>query len=130
MVIQPKYLLDTNMCIYLMRGVPVHVLNHFKNKLIGEVTISAITWAELQRGLNVHQSKAIFDKLEALLSILPFDSQAGVKFGELMRTKKYKANFDTLIASHALALDLILVTNNEKDFAHFEELKIQNWTKE
>lgn len=129
-MIKPKYLLDTNICIYLMKHQPQSVIEKFATCQVGEVAISAITWGELQRGLYTHQSKQQFDALESLLLILPFDANAGVIFGEVMRTKKVKANFDTLIASHALSGNLVLVTNNETDFKPFADefsLTVENW---
>lgn len=127
MVIVPKYMLDTNICIYLMKNTPPSVVQKFSECFVGEVVMSAITWAELQRGLNVHQSAETFQKLSSLIKILPFDDKAGEVFGKLMQTGKHKANFDTLIASHAIALNLILVSNNEKDFTDFD-LTVENWT--
>ncbi|MDO4224152.1 MAG: type II toxin-antitoxin system VapC family toxin [Acinetobacter sp.] len=126
MVIQPKYMLDTNICIYLMKHTPPSVIQRFKACFAGEVVMSAITWAELQRGLNIHQSQQVFDELARLIKIIPFDDKAGAMFGKVMQTKQFKANFDTLIASHAMALNLILVTNNEQDFSQFD-LTVENW---
>lgn len=126
MVIAPKYMLDTNICIYLMKHTPPSVVERFSQCFVGEVVMSAITWAELQRGLNIHQSKSAFDKLSAVIKILPFDDKAGEVFGKLMQTGKHKASFDTLIASHVISQGLILVSNNEKDFAGFE-LVVENW---
>ncbi len=123
-------MLDTNICIYLMKHQPQSVIERFSQCQIGEVAVSAITWAELLRGLYTHQTKAQFDVLERLLLILPFDIKASEKFGEVMRTKQVKANFDTLIASHALAENLIIVTNNEADFKPFAthfNLTVENW---
>ncbi len=126
MVIAPKYMLDTNICIYLMKHTPPSVVERFSQCFVGEVVMSAITWAELQRGLTIHQSKEAFDKLSAAIKILPFDDKAGEMFGRLMQSGKHKASFDTLIASHAMSLGLVLVSNNEKDFAEFE-LVVENW---
>lgn len=126
MVIAPKYMLDTNICIYLMKHTPPSVVERFGQYFVGEVVMSAITWAELQRNLTIHQSKEAFDKLSAIIKILPFDDKAGEMFGRLMQTGKHKASFDTLIASHAISLGLVLVSNNEKDFAGFE-LAVENW---
>ncbi len=123
-------MLDTNICIYLMKHQPKSVIERFSQCQVGEVAISAITWAELLRGLHTHQTEQQFEALKKLLLILPFDIKASEKFGEVMRQKVVKANFDTLIASHALSKNLIIVTNNESDFKPFAEnfdLKIENW---
>ncbi|ULJ64269.1 type II toxin-antitoxin system VapC family toxin [Wielerella bovis] len=126
MVITPKYMLDTNICIYLMKHTPPSVVQRFSQCFVGEVVMSAITWAELQRGLNIHQLAETFQQLAALIHIVPFDAAAGEVFGKLMQTGKHKASFDTLIASHAISLGLILVSNNEKDFSQFD-LTVENW---
>lgn len=121
-----KYMLDTNMCIYFMKYMPVSVVKRFEQCFVGEIAISAITWGELQRGLGVHQSQKDFDRLAQAIDILPFDVKAGEMFGKMMQTGKFKASYDTLIASHALSLDLIIVTNNETDFKNFG-LTVENW---
>ncbi|UNU73357.1 type II toxin-antitoxin system VapC family toxin [Moraxella nasovis] len=109
-----------------MKHTPPSVVEHFSRCFVGEVAISAITWAELQRGLNIHQSQSIFDRLQSMITILPFDDKAAVIFGKIMQSKKHKASFDTLIASHAISQNLTLVTNNERDFEGFD-LAVENW---
>lgn len=125
-IIQAKYMLDTNICIYLMKNQPKSVIDRFKACQIGEVVISAITWGELQRGLNLHQSKRQFDALQQVLTILPFDKHAAESFGQIMQQHKIKPNYDVLIAAHAKSLNLTLVTNNLVDFEKFG-LTLDNW---
>ena len=122
----PKYMLDTNTCIYFMKYMPMSVVERFKRCFVGEIVISAITWAELQRGLDIYQSQADFDRLAGAINILPFDAKAGEMFGKMMQTGKSKASYDTLIACHALSLGLTVVTNNLKDFQDFG-LTVENW---
>lgn len=121
-----KYLLDTNICIYLLKHQPKSVLERFAMCQMGDVGISAITWAELLRGLDKYEPKREFDRLRMLIEILPFDEKCAVCFGEYMQTADHKANFDTLIACHAKAYDLTLVTNNTKDFERYG-IKLENW---
>ena len=121
-----KYMLDTNICIYLLKHQPPQVVEHFRNCQVGDVVISSITWGELMRGLNIYQTQADFDRLLAFIQVMPWDRHAGETFGRIMQKIPHKANFDTLIASHAQALGLILVTNNETDFLKFN-LRVENW---
>lgn len=124
----PKYMLDTNICIFLMKNTPKAVVERFSQHFVGEIVMSAITWAELQRGLGIYQSQADFDKLSAVIKVVPFDDKAGEMFGKMMQTGKFKACFDTLIACHALSLGLTIVTNNVDDFEGFG-LVVEDWTK-
>ena len=127
----PKYMLDTNICIYLMREQPEAVIKRFSKVRRGDVAISAITWAELCCGLDIYNSKDEMFNLLAKLDQRPFDFKASALFGEL--SQKYpnrKGSFDRMIAAHALSLDAVLVTNNEADFAVYVEsgLRVENWT--
>lgn len=121
-----KYMLDTNICIYLLRHQPPEVIAKFQSLNVGDVVMSSITWAELLRGCDVYEPKSAFDKLKALIPILPFDEKASEMFGKILQTYPHKTKFDTLIASHAKSLDLILVSNNIDDFKRFD-LKLENW---
>ncbi|MFB6348788.1 type II toxin-antitoxin system VapC family toxin [Moraxella sp. ZJ142] len=121
-----KYLLDTNICIYLLKHQPKSVLERFASCQVGEVGISAITWAELLRGLDKYEPKAEFARLRALIGVLPFDEKCAMCFGEYMQTANHKPSFDTLIACHAKAHGLILVTNNAKDFERYD-IHVENW---
>ena len=121
-----RYLLDTNICIYLLKHQPQSVIERFASCKIGDVAISAITWAELTRGMDKYETKAEFDRLRALIEVLPFDEPSALCFGEYMQTASHKANFDTLIACHAKAHGLTLVTNNVKDFERYS-INIENW---
>ncbi|STZ13958.1 tRNA(fMet)-specific endonuclease VapC [Moraxella caviae] len=121
-----KYLLDTNICIYLLKHQPKSLLQRFASCNIGDVAISAITWAELLRGLDKYEPKAEFERLRGLLEILPFDEKAAMTFGEYMQTADHKADFDTLIACYAKTHNLTLVTNNTKDFIRYG-IELENW---
>ncbi|WP_439258275.1 type II toxin-antitoxin system VapC family toxin [Lonepinella sp. BR2271] len=121
-----KYLLDTNICIYLLKHQPPSVIDKFSRCQIGDVGVSSITWAELLRGCGVYQPKSAFDKLRSLVPVVNFDENAAVCFAQLMKDYPHKPNFDTLIAAHAKSLDLILVSNNTQDFERFH-IQLENW---
>lgn len=121
-------MLDTNICIYLMNEQPEKVIAKFKTCRKGEVIISAITWAELSCGLNIHNAEAQFEEILSAIKVVPFEIKAASIFGEL--TQKFpnrKSSFDRMIAAHAISLDVILVTNNVADFELYG-MTIENWT--
>jgi tRNA(fMet)-specific endonuclease VapC len=122
-----KYLLDTNICIYLMNEQPAQVIERFKQCRKGEVAISAVTWAELTCGLDTHDDESQFDGLLSAIAVAPFDVKAAAMFGRLsQQLPNRKSSFDRMIAAHALALKATLVTNNVADFAIYG-LAIENW---
>jgi tRNA(fMet)-specific endonuclease VapC len=131
-----RYMLDTNMCIYLMKSQPEQVARRFAECYVGDVVMSAITYAELEYGVSISdlQAKRRSD-LNALIQdipVAPFDAAAGVAYGPLRyatRNSK-KDHLDKLIASHAISLELILVTNNVRDFIKYPGLKVENWLDE
>ena len=126
---EAKYMLDTNICIYMLKNNPPAVLKRFSECLDGEVTISAIVWAELCCGKNKDAS-ALLDALYMRLNPRPFDSDAALKFGQLAQNHPEKKNtFDRLIAAHAISLGLTLVTNNPGDFSRYQQdgLRLENW---
>ncbi len=124
-----KRILDTNICIYLINQQPPEVIERFSHYRKGEVIISSITWGELCCGLNKHGA-AIVSNLLALLDVAAFDAKAAEIFAALsIKHPNRKANFDRLIAAHAIALNVPLVTNNAADFVVYEDsgLVIENW---
>ena len=129
----PLFMLDTNMCIYLMKNQPEQVAKRFAECFVGDVVMSAITYAELEYGVAVSENRAKERRtLAALIEdipVAPFDSAAAVAYGpirEATRERK-KDHLDKLIAAHAVALDIVLVTNNTKDFASYPGVKLENW---
>jgi tRNA(fMet)-specific endonuclease VapC len=124
-----KRMLDTNICIYLINQQPPEVVEKFSQYRKGEVIISAITWGELCCGIHKNGKPVIAALLE-LLDVAAFDLKAAEVFASLsIRHPNRKANFDRLIAAHAIASDVPLVTNNIADFAiyHDSGLVVENW---
>ncbi|SOE60297.1 Predicted nucleic acid-binding protein, contains PIN domain [Burkholderia sp. OK233] len=129
----PRYMLDTNICIYLMKNQPEQVAKRFAQCLVGDVVMSAITFAELEYGVAVSANRARDRRNLAALAedilVMPFDSAAASAYGpirEATRERK-KDQLDKLIAAHAVALDVVLVTNSERDFAAYPGLRVENW---
>ncbi|OGT46648.1 MAG: plasmid maintenance protein [Gammaproteobacteria bacterium RIFCSPHIGHO2_12_FULL_41_20] len=130
-----RYLLDTNICIYIAKQKPVGVLQHFEKLVVGEMAMSAITYGELLYGVGKshHPKKArdILEELSNLISPLPLTVKAGEYYGHIrpILEKKGKpiGNNDLWIAAHALALEVVLVTNNSKEFSRIPGLKLANW---
>jgi tRNA(fMet)-specific endonuclease VapC len=129
------YMLDTDICIYIIKKKPRSVLNYFQRLQPGELSISAITFAELMNGAKkshqVEDNITRLNELAELLEIKPFDQKAAIAYGNVRSALEKKGNIigsnDLLIAAHALSHDYILVTNNEKEFSRVDGLKIENW---
>lgn len=128
-------MLDTNTCIYLIKHQPLEVRQRFELCYVGDIVISAITLAELEYGIacSPPETQAINQlALEGLLEdlvVAPFDKLAARAYGPVRLANKVRQRdaLDKLIASHAIAMNVTLVTNNEADFAHYQNLKIENW---
>lgn len=132
-----QYLLDTNIFIYLCKGLHPAIAERVKAYGPGDIGLSAITIAELEFGISKstkpEKNRRHFQEFLLPFDILPFDSGAAVEYG-MVRYHLEKAGsqigpLDTLIAAHALALGVCLVTNNEREFNRVPELKIENWCK-
>ncbi|EKD70224.1 MAG: hypothetical protein ACD_46C00598G0005 [uncultured bacterium] len=130
-----RYLLDTNICIYIAKQKPISVLKRFEKIEIGEVAISTITYGELLYGAEKSQhpkkAKQALMELSSLIPSLPLTINVGEQYAKIrcILEKKGKpiGNNDLWIASHALALKVILVTNNLKEFSRVPHLKVENW---
>lgn len=127
-------MLDTNMCIYLMKNRPPEVADRFAECFVGEVVMSAITHAELEYGVacsghNGARNRQALDLLLEDIPSAPFDAAAAGAYGPVRRaTRERKRDaLDKLIAAHAVALGVVLVTNNEADFAAYTGLVTENW---
>ena len=130
----PKYMLDTNICIYLMKHQPPQVQARFAECFVGDVVISAITQAELEFGVACSgaaqaHNQAMLDSLLEDLVVMPFEARAARAYGPLRAAnpERHKDALDKLIAAHAQSLGVTLVTNNEADFRGFAGLTVENW---
>ena len=130
-----KYMLDTNICIYIMKKNPSQVIEKYLSLNPSERCISSITLAELEFG--VYKSNNPMKNLMALriflagIKILPFDETAAIEYGEIRATLEKRgtpigAN-DLLISAHAKSLQLTLITNNLKEFHRVDGLQVENW---
>jgi len=129
----PRYMLDTNMCIYLMKNQPEQVARRFADCYVGDVVISAITFAELEYGVTVsdnqEQERINLTSLVQDIQVASFDSAAGSAYGPIRTATREskKDHLDKLIAAHAVSLNVVLVTNNMKDFAKYPGVTTENW---
>ena len=130
-----KVMLDTNICIYLIKNKPIEVKEKFNDYEVGEICISSITVSKLYYG--VYKSQMIEKNLQALalflapLNIVDYNEKASIEYGKiragLESAGKVIGSLDTLIAAHALSLGVTLVTNNTKEFERVNGLKLENW---
>ena len=128
-------MLDTNICIYIIKNKPRSVKERFREFEIGELCISTITVSELMYG--AYKSKYTEKNLKAIESflmpfeIVDYDYIASIKYGKIRADLEKKGqiigNMNMQIAGHALALDLVLVTNNIREFERVEGLRLDNW---
>lgn len=129
------YLLDTNICIYITKQKPISVLHRFEKLTVGMVAMSAITYGELcygsEKSTKPKQAHHTLETLTGIIPSLPIPTEAAKYYGHiryyLAKKGKIIGNNDLWIAAHAMALDIILVTNNIKEFQRVPKLKIENW---
>jgi tRNA(fMet)-specific endonuclease VapC len=128
-------MLDTNICIAVIRGRASRVFDRLKQQRVDDVAISSITLAEMHYGVarsaRPEQNALLLAKFCAPLAILPFDSQSAEAYGGVRAALEKKGKpigaLDTLIAAHALSLGMTLITNNEREFRRVDGLRIENW---
>ncbi len=131
----PRYLLDTNICIYIKNHRPPEVLARFSQLPPGKVAMSAITYGELcfgtEKSSKPKATHQILEHLTTLIPVLPLDENVSAHYGKIRQQLQAKGksigNNDLWIAAHALAGKLILVTNNEAEFKRVPGLKVENW---
>jgi tRNA(fMet)-specific endonuclease VapC len=129
------YLLDTNICIYLINKKPPIVLDHIRSKRPDEVAISTITIAELEYGVlrSKYPDQNRIALLEFLVSfsIIDFDQISATQYGYIRKELESKGKpigpMDLLLAAQAISRNLIFVTNNEKEFSRIKNLRTENW---
>jgi len=131
----PRYLLDTNICIYIKNHRPAEVLARFTKLPPGKVAMSAITYGELcfgaEKSAKPKETRQILELLTALIPALPLDESVSTHYGKIRQHLQAKGkpigNNDLWIAAHALASKLILVTNNTTGFERVPGLRVENW---
>lgn len=129
------YMLDTNICIYIIKQKPENVIERFGQLPISSVAISSITLSELEYGVmksaKPEQNKVALSQFVAPLEILPYGDDAAQSYGIIRAMLEKKGapigSLDTLIAAHALSVNCTLVTNNVKEFSRVPGLLIENW---
>lgn len=129
------YVLDTNICIYLIRQRPSSVIQKFQQLPDDSVGISTIVMSELVYGTaksrRAESNLSALRKLLVSFEIYPFDENAALVYGtlraDLERQGRIIGAMDMLIAAHALSQNLILVTNNEREFSRIPNLRVENW---
>lgn len=130
-----KYLLDTNICIYLIKKKPESVLRRLTQKDINDVGISSVTLSELEYGVekSIHRdrNKLALAEFVAPLTVFPYDERVAPVYGRVRALLEKEGlpigPLDLLIGAHALSLQAVLVTNNDKEFKRIPDLKIENW---
>jgi len=130
-----RYLLDTNICIYLRQHRPPEVAARFRRLEHGEAVLSVVTYGELHYGAERSKRRAVaLETLARLVSLLPvvgLPEEAGAAYGEIRATLEARGQMiggnDLWIAAHARSAGLILVTNNEREFRRIPGLRTQNW---
>ena len=130
-----RYMLDTNICIYLIKHKPEKVLRKLQTIHPEDVCISSVTYAELVHGVEksaaVEKNRLALSMLLANMEILDFDAQAADCYGKIRADLEKKGRpigpLDMMIAGHAQSLGYTVVTNNVKEFSRVSALRIENW---
>ena len=130
-----RYLLDTNICIYIRKQRPPAVLARFEKLKAGEALLSVITYGELLYGAAKSQKREqalqALQELTSLLPVLALPAEAAEHYGQIRAALEAKGEIiggnDLWIAAHAKAAGLIVVTNNEREFKRVKGLKVENW---
>jgi tRNA(fMet)-specific endonuclease VapC len=131
-----QYLLDTNICIYVIKNYPTRLRERF-NRLAEQLCISSITLGELHYGAEKSerrlQNLQAVEHFTARLEVLSFSAKAAAHYGEiraaLERAGKPVGPHDMLIGAHARSEGLIVVTNNTREFTRIPGLRVENWTR-
>ena len=131
-----KLLLDTNICIYIIKQQPAAVLKHFLEYQIGDIGISSITLSELRFGVakSTHREKnsKALDEFIIPLEVVSYDEAAAHAYGDIRATLEKAdtpiGSMDMLIAAHAVSLGIPLVTNNTREFLRVPSITLIDWT--
>ena len=131
-----RYMLDTNICIYIIKNKPKKVIIELKRHKPSEICVSAITYAELTHGVEksmaVEKNRFALVLLFSNIEVLDFDIKAAIHYGKIRAYLEKQGTpigpLDMMIAAHAMSLGYTVVTNNIKEFQRVPDLKLENWT--
>jgi tRNA(fMet)-specific endonuclease VapC len=130
-------MLDTNICIYIIREKPIKVLKKLRTFDLSDIVISAITHSELEYGVaksgRRKENHGALIKFLAPLEIVPYDDKAAADYGQIRTHLEKKGTvigaMDMLIGAHARSIPVTLVTHNQREFRRIPGLRVENWTK-
>ncbi len=131
----PRYLLDTNICIYIAKHTPLAVRERFEQHAASELAMSVVTLGELRFGAEKSQAReramASVAQLAGLIEVFGLPLAAGEHYGQIRATLQQRGqpvgNNDLWLAAHARAEGWILVTNNMREFERVPGLQVENW---
>src|SRR5262249_31238095 len=131
-----QFMLDTTICIHVIRKRPRSVLDRFASHAVGDIGVSTITLAELEYGVSASsrpaKNREALDQFMSPLDLVPFDREATSMYGRLRATLEKReqtiGSMDLLIAAHAVRLDVRLITHHVREFGRVPGLKIEDWT--
>lgn len=125
---EARFLLDSNICIYILEASSPPLLEHLRVMEPGTLVASSIVYAEVMRGIPAgdRRRNRAAEGLFQRVPVLPFDGSSARRFRDL---PFHRGSFDRLIAAHALALDLTVVTANIEDFEDVPGLRLEDWTR-
>ena len=129
-----RYMLDTNICIYIIKNHPPQVLHRLEALTQGSAVMSVVSYAELRAGLEIQtanraQDERVLALLISRIPVLPFTESDAESFGVLRAAvrDRRRDTLDQLIAAHAVSVGVTLVTNNDADFKDYTGLEVENW---
>ena len=132
-----RYMLDTNTVVYVLNARPRHqaVIERFRQEDSRDMVVSSVTLAELRYGIEKSvqrdTNRSALRRLLGALNVVPFEERAANRYGAVRARLETEGQpigpLDTMIAAHALCLDLTLVTNNTREFSRVHGLRVENW---
>ena len=135
-----KYMLDTNICIYLGNHYAPQAQQKFASLSVGDAVMSSVVYGELRHGIerdaaSMYRNLLRLEALTSRISVVDYDANAAAIYGRLAAriARRHRDAVDCMIAAHAIALEATLVTNNERDFVGYSELgglRLENWVSE
>ena len=128
-----RYMLDTDICIYIAKKKPASLLGRLRSLSSGDVCLSVITYAELRYGAEKSNQRTenleVIERLRNVIPVVAFEETASAEYGIIRAHLEKKGRLiggnDLLIAAHARALHLILVTNNVREFKRVPDLSVE-----